>query len=891
MRKRMNMQVGDAVEGPAFDPYYHSFLSTGFQFLKFTPIAARDSNEKPRVAKRHCELAVTFHDQDPSAGGYRLQFEDDEDTATKVSSKRTIKCLNASAEWAKDEPTTADLLLPDYRQPQLETYWSPGESSSSLLFDCQGNTAAGLKVKVGRYEKHDPVSWELRGAHALDSKDWILVCKYNSSDDAGRCGHQLVEGAVSTYNHQYSTSGTITAIDEDDDCIRYTASLTATATMKAYHRQNMDPGEKPVSDKPIPFTRTMMAGTDFQLSSTMNSKSKVRGLAAAEAAVEIKTTQVKATLVVCPPTLCRQWLSEIMNHSDLKVAVYEGSENFGTSLYRPAEDADETEMRGGDFDPATFPEFDVVIVSFDTARSELEAPLSGRSVLLTAKDMDRKQHGESGYHMAPSDPGLGMSDFTRVLVPPLQQFEFWRVIVDEFQELDGKGAVEKHDSGSTWQASSWQEQRRDYYAANPLVLTTLHALRRQKSWLLSGTPLGSEIKDLSQIVQFLGYDTCYTTEFLREVFATLGHNSYYGNYGSAGGRKHAEKVSARLVERMMWRNTKKLVDDEISLPGLSTVVHTIQLPQAEMEACVAAAEECRRALRWSVADARESMEERQRFHITLSLPTQFAELFDAARLACCHYPALAEAPLFKPPLRGRDNMTPVDSFDVAGAAPADADGDERGGGRSGSSGGGAKLKALVALVGSEIARARQLQQPAEKFIVFSQWMPLLQRTQQVLQQSGVAGAVLTKRADKALDSFREREDVVCLMVCTLPGMGASGLNLTNACHAVFLEPSLSPAIEAQAIGRVHRSGQTSEVTVHRIEAAGTLEGEINALRQEKTNQFSSRSVGASGLVEHTDSFRDMARVFKMEREMASVDDAAAAGAVGAARTKTKKANK
>ena len=88
--------------------------------------------------------------------------------------------------------------------------------------------------------------------------------------------------------------------------------------------------------------------------------------------------------------------------------------------------------------------------------------------------------------------------------------------------------------------------------------------------------------------------------------------------------------------------------------------------------------------------------------------------------------------------------------------------------------------------------------------------------------------------------------------------------------------------------------------MHRIEAAGTLEAEINALRQEKTDQFSSRSVGASGLVEHTDSFRDMARIFDMEREMESVDDAAAAGAEAAeaaenaaraAKAKAEKANR
>lgn len=42
----------------------------------------------------------------------------------------------------------------------------------------------------------------------------------------------------------------------------------------------------------------------------------------------------------------------------------------------------------------------------------------------------------------------------------------------------------------------------------------------------------------------------------------------------------------------------------------------------------------------------------------------------------------------------------------------------------------------------------------------------------------------------------------------------------------MLEPSLDPAIEQQAVARVHRIGQTREVTVTRLLIDGTVEMEV-----------------------------------------------------------------
>jgi len=47
---------------------------------------------------------------------------------------------------------------------------------------------------------------------------------------------------------------------------------------------------------------------------------------------------------------------------------------------------------------------------------------------------------------------------------------------------------------------------------------------------------------------------------------------------------------------------------------------------------------------------------------------------------------------------------------------------------------------------------------------------------------------------------------------------------------MFVEPLLNPAVEAQAIGRVHRISQTKPTTIHRFAVADSIEVALLALR-------------------------------------------------------------
>jgi hypothetical protein len=52
---------------------------------------------------------------------------------------------------------------------------------------------------------------------------------------------------------------------------------------------------------------------------------------------------------------------------------------------------------------------------------------------------------------------------------------------------------------------------------------------------------------------------------------------------------------------------------------------------------------------------------------------------------------------------------------------------------------------------------------------------------------------------------------------------ATSIDLISACHVHILEPQWNPMTESQAIGRVHRIGQTQQVSVTRYIVSRSIE--------------------------------------------------------------------
>ena len=131
----------------------------------------------------------------------------------------------------------------------------------------------------------------------------------------------------------------------------------------------------------------------------------------------------------------------------------------------------------------------------------------------------------------------------------------------------------------------------------------------------------------------------------------------------------------------------------------------------------------------------------------------------------------------------------------------------------------------------------QLQELAEeghKALVFSQFTSLLAIVRQKLDAENLTYEYLDGRTrDRAQRVERFQTDPDCKLFLVSLKAGGVGLNLTAAEYVFLLDPWWNPAVEAQAIDRSHRIGQTKPVFAYRLIARGTVEEKVLALQQTK----------------------------------------------------------
>lgn len=130
-----------------------------------------------------------------------------------------------------------------------------------------------------------------------------------------------------------------------------------------------------------------------------------------------------------------------------------------------------------------------------------------------------------------------------------------------------------------------------------------------------------------------------------------------------------------------------------------------------------------------------------------------------------------------------------------------------------------------------------LADPEQKVVVFSQWERMTRLVAQELDARDAGYAHLhggIPSADRAglLDRFRE--DPECRVFLSTDA-GGVGLNLQSASLMVNLDIPWNPAILEQRVGRIHRMGQTENVTVVNMVSAESIEQRMLGILEFKSS--------------------------------------------------------
>lgn len=159
---------------------------------------------------------------------------------------------------------------------------------------------------------------------------------------------------------------------------------------------------------------------------------------------------------------------------------------------------------------------------------------------------------------------------------------------------------------------------------------------------------------------------------------------------------------------------------------------------------------------------------------------------------------------------------------------------------------------------------------ARKVVIFSQFVSLLKRLKPLILKTFPKVALLelsgaTKDRAKPVETFQQTEGPAVILVSLRAG--GTGITLHAADYVFLLDPWWNPAVENQAVDRVHRIGQDRRVFVYRMITQGTIEERIQHLKKEKRALFEN-TLGhlgsAKDLAEHFGDLEELARLLPAE---------------------------
>jgi hypothetical protein len=153
-----------------------------------------------------------------------------------------------------------------------------------------------------------------------------------------------------------------------------------------------------------------------------------------------------------------------------------------------------------------------------------------------------------------------------------------------------------------------------------------------------------------------------------------------------------------------------------------------------------------------------------------------------------------------------------------------------------------------------LEQLREVLDEGHKALVFSQFTSLLDIVRSRLNKQGIVYEYLDGATrDRQTPVERFQNDADCRLFLISLKAGGLGLNLTAAGYVFLLDPWWNPAVEAQAVDRAHRIGQTQQVFAYRLIARDTVEEKVLELQRSK------RDLAAAIITEDNSLIRNLKR--------------------------------
>lgn len=437
-----------------------------------------------------------------------------------------------------------------------------------------------------------------------------------------------------------------------------------------------------------------------------------------------------------------------------------------------------------------------------------------------------------------------------------------------------------HNSKGPLSCASWHrvilDEGHSIRNSKTKVAEAAYGLKAESRWVLTGTPIVNQIKDLHSLLKFLRLTggIADPVVFNTVIARPLGL-----------GDSRAEALLQSLMQDMCLRRKKEMSFVDLRLPPKSEYVHRIAFKPDEKKKYDALLSEAKGVLEkfrsrqkgkpgqkggtfqhvleqllrlrqtcnsWTlckerIVDLLKTLEDQDvvvlndrnrnilqkalRLYIEsqdecpICLDTLSAPMITHCKHVFCGncirkvVQTQARCPMCRSPLAEDQLLEP---------APETA-GEEEGKGPQ-AEGPSSKTEALLKILQAT------LKNKGSKVIVFSQWTSFLTVIEQQLKEAGhgytrIDGSMSTTARDSAIRALQNDPDTKILLaslaVCSV------GLNLAAADTVVLTDSWWAPAIEDQAVDRVHRLGQTRPTTVWRLVIEGSVEERVLDVQAEK----------------------------------------------------------